>query len=501
MAERMIRIIDDLVAEVAKEQNLNLNLNTENLGEAHGLIVARLSQSSKPFNEIIKELFNENGLDKQKIMDFHKRITLGIKHHSIEQHSTTSVGFENVSIIATNKYFENKRLAAYLERSTRYQDFSKPSYYIPKELTEEQKKEYVSAIEELFKAYQLVLPKIEAEITKVYKEKGIVEKESNIKKKAFDSSRYLLPSSTHTNFAMTANSQTYRALITDLLSIQNDELNESAKEMQKELEKIYPALVNETVCIVDDGRKNHLNTNNKIIPTKINNSTDKITIEGNTFENIQNTVKLIDYTKNAEELVCYQYLVKEGFYPEMKNEKVVLNGKELTENEKEEMLAKMFKYNTIEEKPHRATELANYYFETILDFGAGRDVHRNRMLTWIDSYVSPEYGFAIPYYLTSETKEIYLNALKKAFECWTKLVNEGISKEIAQYVLPLGTNYKVFYNINAKELHHVSKTRTTKHAHYAYREYVHQMVELAKQVQPKIGNNIQDYFEKETILI
>ncbi len=497
MAERMIRIIDDLVAEVAKEQKLNLNLSTENLGEAHGLIVARLSQSSKPFNEIIKELFNENGLDKQKIIDFHKRITLGIKHHSIEQHSQTSVGFENVSIIATNKYFENKRLAAYLERSTRYQDFSNPSYYVPKELNEEQKKEYISAIEELFKTYQIILPKIEAEITKVYKEKGIVEKESNIKKKAFDCSRYLLPCSTHTNFAMSANSQTYRALITDLLSIQNAELNESAKEMQKELEKIYPALVNETVCKTDEGRKNHLNTNNKINSVKMNNNSEKITIEGNSFENIQNTVKLIDYTKNAENLICYEYLVKEGFYPTFENGKIFLNEKEVSENEKKEMLTKMFQYNTIEEKPHRATELANYYFETLLDFGAGRDVHRNRMLTWIDSYVSPEFGFAIPYYLTNETKEMYLSALKKSFSVWAKLVNSGINKEIAQYVLPLGTNYKVFYNINAKELHHVSKTRTTKHAHYAYREYVHQMVECVKQVQPNIGNNIKDYFEKE----
>lgn len=497
MAERKIRIIDDLVAEVAKEQNLNLNLSTENLGEAHGLIVARLSQSSKPFNEIIKELFNENGLNKEKIMDFHKRITLGIKHHSIEQHSSTSVGFENISIIATNKYFENKRLAAYLERSTRYQDFSKPSYYIPTELNEEQKKEYISAIEELFKTYQIILPKIEAEITRVWKEKGIVEKESNIKKKAFDCSRYLLPSSTHTNFAMSANSQTYRALITDLLSIENAELNESAREMQKELEKIYPSLINDTVCVVDEKRKEYLNNENKISPVKLNTSSDKIIVEGNTFENIQNTVKLIDYTKNAENLVCYEYLVKEGFYPTLENGKVNLNGKEINEDEKKEILIKMFDYNRVEEKPHRATELANYYFETLLDFGAGRDVHRNRMLTWIDSYVSPEYGFAIPYYLTSEAKTLYISALKKAFEVWVKLVNEGTSKEIAQYVLPLGTNYKVFYNINAKELHHVSKTRTTKHAHYSYREYVHQMVELTKGVQPNIGNNIKDYFEKE----
>ncbi|MGI6589179.1 MAG: FAD-dependent thymidylate synthase [Candidatus Iainarchaeum sp.] len=501
MGKRVIRIIDDLVAEVANEQKLDLNLTSENMGEAHGLIVARLSQSPKPFKEIIKEIFDDNGLNKEKIIDFHKRITLGINHHSIEQHSYTSIGFENVSIIATNKYFENKRLAAYLERSTRYQDFSKPSYYIPKELNEEQKKKYVEAIETLFKTYQTILPKIEEEISRVYKEKGVIEKENNIKKKAFDSSRYLLPCSTYTNFAMSANSQVYRALITDLLSIENTELNESANELQKELEKIYPALVSKEVTKEDTGRKEHLNKNNKITPLKTNNQNEKIIVEEFEFENIQNTVKLINYTKNAEELMVYEYLVKEGYYPEMKNGKVILEEKEITEEEKKEIIAKLFEYNKIEEKPHRTAELANYYFETILDFGAGRDVHRNRMLTWIDSLVSPEYGYAVPYYLTKETKQQYEAALKKAYECWVELVKEGVSKEIAQYVLPLGTNYKVFYNINAKELHHVAKTRTTKHAHYSYREYVHQLVECAKQAQPLIANNIKDYYEKETAIL
>ena len=225
-------------------------------------------------------------------------------------------------------------MAAYLERSTRYQDFSKPSYYIPKELNEEQKKKYVEAIETLFKTYQTILPKIEEEISRVYKEKGVIEKENNIKKKAFDSSRYLLPCSTYTNFAMSANSQVYRALITDLLSIENTELNESANELQKELEKIYPALVSKEVTKEDTGRKEHLNKNNKITPLKTNNQNEKIIVEEFEFENIQNTVKLINYTKNAEELMVYEYLVKEGYYPEMKNGKVILEEKEITEEEK-----------------------------------------------------------------------------------------------------------------------------------------------------------------------
>ena len=119
MVKRNIKLIDNLVFETAKENGLEVKQG-ENLGEVNGMIVARLSQSPKPFKEIIGEILNNNGFDKDKVKDFHERITLGWGHHSIEQHANISVAFENMSIIGTNKYFENKRLAAYLERSTRY---------------------------------------------------------------------------------------------------------------------------------------------------------------------------------------------------------------------------------------------------------------------------------------------------------------------------------------------------------------------------------------------
>ncbi len=505
LGKRKIILLDELLKEVALENKIQLNSSGEGLGEARGMIIARLSQSAKPFKEIIKEILGNNGLNKEKIMDFHKRITLGWGHHSIEQHTSASVAFENLTIIATNKYFENKRLAAYLERSTRYQDFSEPSYYVPKELDEKEreelKKEYIEAINYLFATYHKILPSIEKEIWKSYAERGIIEKEINIKKKAFDCARYLLPCSTYTNFGMTANSQTFRALIHDLKSIKNAELNESAEELQKELSKVFPALMSQEVCCIDEEREEHRNKKEKIrainVAQEAQKEIEKIVIGNYEFKNIQNKVDLIDYTQNAEQLICLEYLVKEGFDAELSGGRVLLNGKELSESESENILEKVFRYNTIEEKPHRAAELANYYFETILDFGAGRDVHRNRMLTWIDSLVSPEFGFAIPYYLNEESNKEYLGALKKAFECWVKLVEQGIGKEIAQYVLPLGTNYKVFYNLNAKELYHVAKTRTAKSAHYSYREYVHKMVELVKEKQPRIGNKIKDYFEKE----
>jgi len=493
MVERKIQIMDDIAKEVAAQKGVKIE---QEMGEAHCMVAGRLSQSAKPFKEILDEIIGENGFNKEKVADFHKRVTIAWGHHSIEQHSTTTLAFENISILSTNKYFENKRLSAYLERSTRYQDFSKPTYYTPKELNEEQKKIYKEAVENLFTAYSKILPLIISEIAENYKQRGIVTDEKNIKKKAFDCARYILPASAYTNFAMSANPQQFRSLIHDLLTEDNAELRESAIEMQKELQKEYPSLLAEEFCVADPTRKTHKNDNKKIKPITFEGK-EKIIVDEFEFENIQPTVKLINSTQNAEELVIYEYLIKEGFDATYTNGKVTLNGKKISFEEKEKLIEKIFSYNTIEKKPHRAAENAHYWFETIVDFGAGRDLHRNRMLTWIDSVISPEYGYAIPYYLTEEAKKEYILALTKSFESWVKLVKSGAQKEIAQYLLPLATNYKVFYNLNAKEAHHVAKTRTSRAAHYSYREYVHQMVEEIKKINPTIGKQMPDQYEKE----
>ena len=57
---------------------MGLEVGEESLGEAHSMVIGRLSQSAKPFKEILKEILGGDGLDKTKVMDFHKRRMRGI---------------------------------------------------------------------------------------------------------------------------------------------------------------------------------------------------------------------------------------------------------------------------------------------------------------------------------------------------------------------------------------------------------------------------------------
>ncbi|MDD3244976.1 MAG: FAD-dependent thymidylate synthase [Candidatus ainarchaeum sp.] len=498
--KRKIKLLDHIVLEVIDQEKIPLVVSNQNFAEAHSRTVARLSQSAKSFEQIVKEILTDEGFDKEKIGKFHKGITLGVAHHSIEQHGNVTLCFENTSMLATNRYCENKRLAAYLEKSTRYQDFSKPCYIIPKEFdlpeNKDLRKEYIETMDFLFKTYSIILPKIISRIEKELENKKITLDEKSIKKKAFDSARYILPASAYTNFAITTNSQVFRSLIVDLFSNNIIELNEIADEMQKELIKVYPTLLDMETCVINKDREKFKDNNKDINPISDNpNNKDNLKINDFVFENIENRVRILDHTNNSAKLVVYNYLVDMGFFVEYKDENIFLNNEKLSTERINGYLQEIFCFDCTGYRPHRSLELATYNFEGIIDFGAWRDLHRNRMLTWISSTISPEYGFSVPVFL-EDCKEEYLLGLKKAYDFWTKLINKGFSKEFCQYVCPLATNAKILYTINARELDHVSKTRTTEHAHFSYRSFVSQCITEANKINPELIKYIKDYYQE-----
>ena len=74
--KRKIKLLDDIVYEVIEKENIPCSISTENFAEAHCRTVARLSQSAKSFEQIVREILNEEGFNREKIGNFHKSITL-----------------------------------------------------------------------------------------------------------------------------------------------------------------------------------------------------------------------------------------------------------------------------------------------------------------------------------------------------------------------------------------------------------------------------------------
>ncbi len=83
-------------------------------------------------------------------------------------------------------------------------------------------------------------------------------------------------------------------------------------------------------------------------------------------------------------------------------------------------------------------------------------------------------------------KSWFINYLEQTLSCYKKLLNEGIPKEDARYVLPLATPTNIVITMNARELLHFFALRCCLRAQWEIRELAHRMLDLVKPVAPSI---------------
>lgn len=84
------------------------------------------------------------------------------------------------------------------------------------------------------------------------------------------------------------------------------------------------------------------------------------------------------------------------------------------------------------------------------------------------------------------TKSWFINYLEQALSCYRKLLNEGIPKEDARYILPLATPTNIAITMNARELLHFFALRCCLRSQWEIRELANKMLDLVKPIAPSI---------------
>lgn len=97
-------------------------------------------------------------------------------------------------------------------------------------------------------------------------------------------------------------------------------------------------------------------------------------------------------------------------------------------------------------------------------------------------------GYARGYYRT-ELKEAYAEYMEIAFRFYKKMVEEGIPKEDARYILPNAVCSNIVVTMNVRELLHFFNLRTCNRAQWEIREVAEGMLKLCKEVSPKLFKN------------
>lgn len=116
---------------------------------------------------------------------------------------------------------------------------------------------------------------------------------------------------------------------------------------------------------------------------------------------------------------------------------------------------------------------------------ASYEQQSQRYTTASDQYIIPNTIIQNPEWNTA-----YNKLLKEANDLYIKMVNSGIPKEDARYVLPQSMCSRIIITMNARELMHFFALRCCTRAQWEIRQLAEEMLKQIKEIAPVLFNNV-----------
>ncbi len=484
-----------------------------NLPGIVGAVYARYSRAQGGFREtLLKEFIKDGNIDVVKAGDLIERVLIAFGDDSVGELEGTHMSFENMSILAT-KEIEDRRIGGSpIEQSTRYVFYDRKGddgnfRYCrdAKVMASKHAQAYVETMDFIFatycelvepmKAYYMGLKSIDeasydvvgdgvkrhlAELTDEKHRKAFsITYNSDIRTKACDTLRALLPIATLTNVGVFGNGRFFQNVLTHCHSSPIDEVRALAAKAQSELAKIIPRYVQrakpnayamatranmDTLAKVlfaglapEDGKEVDLLDRGGDFITKAIHAGRVIHAQS-----VEDAI-LAEEDNLAMALMLYPHLP----HP-LRQIRDVVRG--LSE-EKKVLIRETYigDRKTRRDRPGRALEAGyRYTFDLVTDFGTYKDLERHRMMTQSRQRFTPTLGFNMPEDL------VRAGYAAKAEACVEKAIalHEALREEFpeaASYATLHGSRVRWTMGINDRALMHMIELRTTPQGHPSYR--------------------------------
>ncbi len=431
---------------------------------------AMTSRSPEAFDEISRMVSDA------KAADFNERWVLNYGHSSVAEHAVLHMAVENISRLAADDV-EDNRLAAYTEKSSRYQVIDSGSYYTPKELAQNPALEtaYKDACVSLFSAYEQTLA-ASIQYLKTQNPQKTDEKGGaynlRMRRIATDHCRFILPASTLTNVGMTINSRSMEHAVTKLLSSDLQELREIGEELKEQGKKMTPTLIK------------YANRNDYIVGTR---QSQKNSTKSASSKPTSAYSKLVSYDANAERKVAAALLYRFSNEP---YEAVKKRADEASPQALEALIDDALKTLGPHDVPVRELESVEYTFEFLLDYGAYRELKRHRMMSYIAQPATVTNGYLVPDLIEEAGLTGDFNkAMDVSQQAFDKIYRE--LPNVAPYVTTHAHLRRVICKMNLRECYHLFKLRTGPDAHFTLRRVMTEAMEQGRQVHPLLFKHLR----------
>jgi thymidylate synthase ThyX len=486
-----------------------------------GAAYARYSRAKGGFREVLlKEFIEEGNIDPVHADELIQRVLVAYGDDSVGELEGAHVSFEKISMLAA-KEIEDRRIGGSpIEQSTRYVLYDQKNdkgqwlYYRGQDVIGTPfGKQYAETMDFIFQTYSDLIdplrkhlesqkPMEEAEydingdgvkerladLTDEKQKKAFKQTYTfDLRAKACDILRALLPVATLTNVGTFGNGRFYQGLISYLLTTDLPENHSVAAGATEALKEVIPQYVrrakrNEYNAAVRD---NMFNLAGELFPRKEIDVPENLP-EFALADRGENFLELAIRDKGMAAKEALQKVADVHMLAAMVYPYTHLSLSKLRETifsfsrEKRETIAKIYlgDRQTRRDRPGRALEDGYpYTFDLITNFGVYKDLQRHRMNTQQRQLFTTKLGF----YYAPELEQI--KALDKVRECVKRSgeLFDAMEKEnplLAQYAVLHGSYIRWSVGFNDREAMHLLELRSTPQGHPNYRQAAQKMHKL-----------------------
>lgn len=485
-----------------------------------GPIYARYSRAVTGLRRtLLKEFLKDGELNVSRTQELIERILNEYGDDSVGELEGAHLALEQVSNVAT-KIIEDCRIGGSpIEQSTRYVFYDqkdregKYKYYRGEEIVRSAAgAEYIAAMDFIFDTYAAAVeplsgyfrklkPMEEAEYnlrgngpekyaamdTEPLQKQFRITYNADLRTKACDVLRALLPAATLTNVGLFGNGRYYQNLLTRLYSHPLPEANRRAGEAHRELNQVIPKFVKRA------------RRDDYVVETGDRMRAIARELLGGVVVEPEDPCVLLPAPPGPKDLL--DHTLAAALYPYSRHPFRLLLSvvRSLSHDMRSTLLAAYTgSRRTRRDRPGRALEWGYpLTFDIQGDFGAYRDLQRHRMLSQERQLLDPGLG----YELGDEVEAIGFGV--RAAECFERSaalharMARDLSPDLAQYAVLFGYRIRWFMGMNFREAMHLIELRTTPQGHPSYRRICQRMMDAVRTQHPELAATIRfaDYNE------
>jgi thymidylate synthase ThyX len=480
--------------------------------------MAKYSRSALSMKESLKEL------NEQKAEKFLNTFYFQYGHRSIADLAHVALAVEKLSLLAAIALVDEQRWDGQ-ERSTRYQDYKKASYYVPDFGSDiDAVHEYRTEIDALFAAYELISEDVFRYLCSITARPEDMKPEAyerTLRARAFDVSRYLLPLATNTSLGQIVNARTLENQVSRLLSDERPEivhLGELLKKAAKEPAWVVPPqrldwfmqelrLTNESMWREAQAIfERHV----RVAPTLVKYAEASTYAKG-ARDDLRQAASEVMNGAAIEKAPLVNLLEDEPLEVELATtllyehchysyRQLRTTVEALSAARRDEIVA----LGTAHRGPHDELLRAfssgqKFRFDILMDIGGFRDMHRHRRCIQIGQGFTTAHGFDTPEEIVAAgAQRTYTDAMNRAAAASEK----SAGQEAAEYLIPLSYRKRTLFKMDFAEVVYISELRTKPEGHISYRRVAYAMYEAAVKRYPALKNifRVKDISEPVDLL-